>query len=332
MGKSNRGGSSTASTINTTSSNSGTIGRKDAKAAEMKKRTASGPTEVVTVNVKSAEGLRVQRAARALSSSAVRKEQRPSLSEAANPGPRVSVAQAMVTDTDDRSAFFDGESLPRHASFSSFTEQAVIASVAATARPAVIVARVGVATQTDAVPVSHDALLESKLNDAMEALLIASSENSSLREVLAEYHGAVDLIMSKHREQMSSLDASHMLRARQLEVELAEQTAARAQAEKMSAALCDRIDEMVHVMAYAAELEERSSAEMTSEVRSLRVENDAMRQLLSIAGIELLPEDVPDVRPRLPERPSNGSLNGTHTFPGQRLFDRADALSDETAA
>ncbi|KAK6487963.1 FGFR1 oncogene partner 2-like protein isoform X1 [Huso huso] len=116
-------------------------------------------------------------------------------------------------------------------------------------------------------------------------------ENNELRTSLEEHQSALELIMSKYREQVFRLLMASKKDDPIIITKLEEQHSSEIQAH------IDKINEMATVMKKAIELDEDQVYEEEERIKQLELENNGLRELLHIsreAFLTLRKEDTPE--------------------------------------
>eukprot|EP00047_Mylnosiga_fluctuans_P006268 m.245938 g.245938 ORF g.245938 m.245938 type:complete len:200 (-) comp14854_c0_seq1:145-744(-) len=123
-----------------------------------------------------------------------------------------------------------------------------------------------------------------------EWLSEVQQENAELRGLVDEMQAALDLIMVKHRKQVSSLTEQQKNLPAEREEALQREKRRADLLEQEVVILTGRVQEMAGVMHLAAEADSEAALATSVEIERLRTENATLRDLLGIAGIPI--EDV----------------------------------------
>eukprot|EP00035_Acanthoeca_spectabilis_P023217 m.448316 g.448316 ORF g.448316 m.448316 type:complete len:211 (+) comp19644_c0_seq1:272-904(+) len=110
-------------------------------------------------------------------------------------------------------------------------------------------------------------------------------DNTQLRATLAKFQAAIDLIMQKHRAQVSQFldNAQTLQRETDAKIQAAEER--NAQLEQHTQRQAGKIEEMVQVMCLAVVEDTKSQSARDTELQRLRTENEGLRQILAAAQV-----------------------------------------------
>lgn len=111
-------------------------------------------------------------------------------------------------------------------------------------------------------------------------------DNTQLRATLSKFQSAIDLIMQKHRTQVSQF----MDNAKKLQSETDAKVKAvedrNTELEQQTSKQASKIEEMLQVMCLAVVEDTKTQSVRDTEIQRLRTENQGLRQLLETAGMQ----------------------------------------------
>ncbi|KJE94175.1 hypothetical protein CAOG_04857 [Capsaspora owczarzaki ATCC 30864] len=114
-------------------------------------------------------------------------------------------------------------------------------------------------------------------------LIHLQTENHELREAFDEFQCSLDLIMTKNRENLTTLRSTLKLEQEGVQRRLDRETQENEQLRNENVRLRLKLEEMRKIISLAIESEEQESMETQARIVELETENDGLRELLSVA-------------------------------------------------